>query len=907
MKKEKYDAFYKGGRARVRPRGMKFVGFLAIVFSLRMAMFPSAFGGESTKEYTPSVFERTFCSTFSNRSTSPNRVPSNFDVDVLVGQKGLLSQTQPTQGGVLSQTRRQKCPESENVRFVSFENGFRSNSETSAFARQSQKTFPEEFEHKELVREKPAGDLHKPSITNENSEEENDTTSTSDASASDGSEPPLLLQSPKPLEETAMMRIETLFFVQLLEQFHLSKKKLGEIPKEELLRSYASILDGQKMIFTKEQVDWFTETYKNSIELLWRPGSLTPGFLLADLYRRRLRERVQWILKRLEQPFDFSSDETFIEDRKDAEFVPNTAALDALWERRLQHELINEMACNPQKQTDAILDDEESEPETEERVLTEATALENEAKARERLKEYYGHFNNAVQSLEPSDVQELYCNSLSQFYDPHTNFLSADSMEDFNIELRNALVGIGAVLREERGDCIISELMPGSPAERCGQLRAGDKILSVAQGKEAFVSIRGMRLRRSVKLIRGKKGTVVRLLIQPAGKDPSRRKTVTLVREEIKLEDKLAFAKIFALPDARGRYHTIGWIDVPSFYGPESTKDTKTHSVSEDVRTLIERLKQFPVEGLILDMRRNGGGLLTEAVKLAGLFLNHCPVVQVRGGGMDSRMYADADSCVWDKPLLLLTSRFSASATEITAGALQCVRRALIFGAPVTHGKGSVQAMIEMNKLPFLTGYASLGAVKLTLQKWYLPDGSSIQRRGVRPDIVHASFSDCLPIGEADLPHALPWDRIEPMPMKVSPTLSGRWLHSGVLQLLLQRQHVRERENKYFDWYQRQAELFAKRYKQTEYSLNLKARIASVNEERRLSKTQADEEKTFFSLRYGYRLLTLGESSRVSSKTKKGFFDFFEQEALDIMVDWVTALRIVPQFSLWCYVQKRLF
>ena len=717
---------------------------------------------------------------------------------------------------------------------------------------------------------------------------------------------PLLLQAPKPLEATAMMRIETLFFVQMLEQFHISKKKLIDLPTEEVLRSYVSALDGQKMIFTQTQVDWFVKEYRTSFELLWRAGSLTPGFLLADLYRRRLRERVQWILKRLEQPFDFSLTNTFIEDRKDAEFAPDMAALDTLWEQRLKHELINEMTSRRRDKTDELTEEDTSVPETDETTVTEETALENEAKARECLKEWYRDFNRAVQTLEASDIQELYCNSLSQFYDPHTNFLSADSMEDFAVELRNKLTGIGAVLRDQRGDCTIAELMPGGPAEGCGQLQAGDKILAVAQGKENFVRIRGLGLRRSVRLIRGKKGTVVRLLIQPAD-DLSRQKTVTLVRDEIKLEDKLAFAKIFALPDTRGRYHTIGWVDVPSFYGPESSKDTNTHSVSEDVRVLIERLKQFPVEGLILDMRRNSGGLLTEAVKLVGLFLNNASVVQVRGSGMDDRMYTHAGGCIWDGPLLVLTSRFSASAAEITAGALQSMRRALIFGAPVTHGKGSVQGMIEMDKLPFLTGHASLGAVKLTLQKWYLPDGSSIQRRGVHPDIAHASFSDCLPIGEADSPHALPWDCIEPMPLRVSPALSGRWLKGGILQLLLQRQHTRERERAYFDWYQRQATLFAKRYKQTEYSLNLKDRIARINEDRRLGKALADEEKTFFSLRYGYRLLTLGEVPHKSGKAKKPTFDFFEQEALDIMTDWVVALHVIPQFSLWCYVQKQLF
>ncbi|MBP5191269.1 MAG: carboxy terminal-processing peptidase [Opitutales bacterium] len=719
---------------------------------------------------------------------------------------------------------------------------------------------------------------------------------------------PFFLNSRQTIEATGNMRLETVLFVQLLEQFHCSGKKLKNLPVDEVLRSFAAALDGRKMIFTQEQIDWFIKEYHSSFELLWHSGSLTPGFLLTSLYQRLFQERVQWILQRLTKPFDFSSSKTFREEYKEATFLPNFSALDAKWERRLQHELLNEMMCHHHELLEEINPDaspQKSDPE--ETILTEEIVFKNEASARERLKERYLHQNQAIQSFEPDEIQEMYCNSLAQFYDPHTNFLSANSMEDFFAEFRNAFVGIGAVLKDEHGTCSIAEIMPESPADRCGQLHVGDKILSVAQGQKPFVEIQGMPLRRSVKLIRGEKGTTVRLLIQPVNGDPSQRKIVELVRDEIKMENKLAFAKIFSVPDAFHRYHTIGWIDIPMFYGKESENDTQTHSVSSDVRCLIEQMKTFPIEGIILDMRRNGGGLLGEAVQLAGLFLNRCPVVQIQGNGQKDALYADEQSAVWDGPLMILTSRFSASATEITAGALQFMHRALIFGSQTTHGKGSVQALLEMSKIPPLITFGTpLGGVKLTVQKWYLPDGSSIQLRGICPDITLPETVDCLPIREADLPHPLPWDCIAPMVIPTEKEHSCQWIRPEVWQFLRQQQQARKEQEPYFDWYLQQVRWFAQRYQSSEYPLCLSSRIQRSNAERKQTKALSTKEKTFLPLRYGYRKITLQGISSTARKEEKGAFDLFEQEALHLMVDWMYLLPRIPfLFPLWHAGLKR--
>ena len=699
------------------------------------------------------------------------------------------------------------------------------------------------------------------------------------------------------IEPTSVMRTESIFLIQLLEQYHFSKKSLKTLPWEDVLVSFVNSLDSQKMIFTKKQVDQFVNEYRYASELLWRGGSLIPGFRLFESYRKKFNDRITWVTNRLDRPFDYQIQQIFDMDRKIAPWCSNLIGLDLLWEQRLQHEMINEMISlqlssedDPIKKTD-----EDISPITEEKVLL------FEKKARENLKTRYENLNKIFQSLDAVDIQEFYCNNLAQFYDPHTTFLSADTMDDFSISLKNSLVGIGAYLSEENGTCVIKEILPGGPAEHCKMLQAGDKILEVAEGNSEFVNIQGMKLRNSVKLIRGPKGTKVRLLVQPVTGDPSQRKIVELIREEIKLENNLAFAKIFSLPDSSWQYHRIGIIDLPAFYGAEDPHDIQSHTLSNDVRELLFKLKAQSVEGIILDMRRNGGGLLSEAIRLVGLFLNKCPVVQAKDGQQIARMYSGDDTCVWEGPLLILTSRFSASASEIVAGALQEAHRAFVFGDKTTHGKGSVQAVIELDKLAMLSHlYGRMGAVKLTIQKWYLPSGSSIQLRGVQADLSQPSLYDGLPIGEADLPHALPWDAIEPMPPFAQNSSSCCFFNPRVHQYLLLKQHYRQQTDKIFQWHLQQVKQFTKNYQQTSFSLNLKERIQNINKERKLQLQSNQEEKTWVPRVYRRLFLQGARSQKVKKENTK--IDFFENEALNIMADWLQCLGIHEHvFPLWTY------
>lgn len=715
----------------------------------------------------------------------------------------------------------------------------------------------------------------------------------------------LKLENITPLDSTMMMRMEALLFFRVVDFMHVQNKSMNAFPDEAILKEYLDLVDPTKMFFTQMDIDRFIENHASYVgKHLMAYGDMDPGFALINQYRQRFAERVAWIQKRLDQPFDFNGTGSFLVDRKKASFCSNCQELDSLWEQRLTHELINELLLDASSEKHSQSGETSpSDDEKVSKVVTEQQTMERLSTAIDTLKKRYLDYNKWVQLIEPMDVQELFCNTVAQFYDSHTRFFSADSMDEFSIELKNSLCGIGAVLKDDNGTCIIQEIMAGGPAERNGQLRVGDKILAVAQGDQEFVNIQGMRLRHAVKLIRGGKGTMVRLRVQSDNNAGC--SVVELIREEVKLEDRLASAKVFWIPDANQRLRCIGWIDVPAFYGEESGSTTE-HTISNDVKTLIERLKQFSVEGLILDMRRNGGGLLTEAVNLSGLFLKNCPVVQIKRRDECIPLCADANHCVWEGPLLIVTSRFSASAAEIVSGALQVTNRALIFGDRSTHGKGTVQAFIELNKaLPVSSPNTRLGAANVTIQKWYLPDGSSIQQHGVTPDMILPSIWDDQPIGEADCPHALPWDVINSMSSLPIQDSSCCLLSNEGRQVLLQREQKRILSHPALDWYARQLQSNREQIAKKTYSINLSERIHAINEERKVRQAFSDEEKTLLKT-YSpiYWSLSLSHKAPKKNPNTKPSFDLFQYEALEIMNDWLQLLHpVITVEPQWCYGQ----
>jgi carboxyl-terminal processing protease len=336
-------------------------------------------------------------------------------------------------------------------------------------------------------------------------------------------------------------------------------------------------------------------------------------------------------------------------------------------------------------------------------------------------------------------------------------------MQSFGSLMNLSLVGIGASLQNDDGYCKIREIVPGGPAGRSGELKVGDRIVGVAQQNGEFTDLIDMPLPQAVELIRGKKGTTVRLMIIPAGAaNDATRKTLSIVRDEIKLEDQQAKARIVDLPVDKGGIERIGVIDLPGFYGGEP--GASGPSATKDVARLLEKLKQENVKGILLDLRRNGGGSLEEAINLTGLFIPSGPVVQVRGANGDVGVGSDDDGVtVYDGPLVVLTSRFSASASEILAGALQDYGRAAIVGDPSTFGKGTVQTIVPLGQIMQREGLSPAedpGALKTTISKFYLPSGKSTQIEGVKSDIVLPSLTDLPEISESEMQNPLPWDTV---------------------------------------------------------------------------------------------------------------------------------------------------
>ena len=374
----------------------------------------------------------------------------------------------------------------------------------------------------------------------------------------------------------------------------------------------------------------------------------------------------------------------------------------------------------------------------------------------------YDQFIRNLQEQSSEDVVKTFLLSLAQTYDPHSEYLSKNDLEQFSINMRLSLFGIGAKLRSEDGYAKIWELVPGGPALKSGKIKAGDRIVAVAQGDKEFVDCVDMKLDKIVNMIRGKKDTIVRIQLIPVdATNGTERHTVEIKRDEVKLKDEEARAELIEWTKPSGQTVKLGIIVLPSFYGdPERNSNPNAKSTTRDVLALLNRLKQEGIQGLVMDLRRDGGGFLDEAVNLTGLFIKKGPVVQARSWNGEVTLSRDKDpSIAYDGPMLVLVNRQSASASEIFAGAMQDYGRAIIVGDTKTFGKGTVQQMIELSRaVPFLANGSEAGAVKLTIQKFYRVAGGSTQLRGVESDIVLPSIYDQPEIGEESLKDPLPYD-----------------------------------------------------------------------------------------------------------------------------------------------------
>lgn len=603
---------------------------------------------------------------------------------------------------------------------------------------------------------------------------------------------------------------EIQLFIKLLEEVHYNRDAVKPKDYAELLPNYMTELDGSRLFFLNTDKEAFLSANKPE-SLYWNISSLGRIDYAYDIfktYEQRTSARIAWIFEELKKPLDLATMETYEFDRTEAVWPATEAEADDLWRRRLKFEIISE-----------VLSKKKLEPEA---------ALEE---ARTVVRKRYERMQKNIGEIEQLELAEMFLGTLARMYDPHSTYFSADTYEDFNIQMRLQLVGIGAMLSLEEDQCVVKEIVPGGPADISKLVSPNDKIISVAQVGGEPVEVIGMKLRKIVDMIRGAKGTPVRLVIQPASaNDSSVRKEITLIRDVVKLDSARAFGAIFDVPDADGTTAPIGVITLPTFYGPDSSSDPagERTSATGDVAKLIEKMTADGIKGLVLDLRRNGGGLLSEAIDLTGLFIKKGPVVQVRSYHGEVKVDEDEDSAIaYNGPLAVLVSRFSASASEIVAGALQNYGRGVIIGDSSTHGKGTVQTVVEMRSLfqggmmpqgPLLASAMKMGAAKFTVQKFYLPSGSSTQLKGVIPDITLPSVDDYLKIGENSLPHALVWDEIN------SSFFNGKPLDNRILSPLREKSLARQNGLEEFTYLRKNIDFFKARQEQKSLSLNLEER-----------------------------------------------------------------------------------
>ncbi len=538
--------------------------------------------------------------------------------------------------------------------------------------------------------------------------------------------------SPDALVPDSVQRETALIVNRVLEKYHYRKVVLDDALSSRILDRYLKALDFNKSFFTQQDIRAF-EKYRYKLDDAIASAKLDPAFDIFRKYRQRVDQRLDLALSLLEKnDFDFTRDETYRFDREDASWAKDEAQIGDLWRKRMKND-----------------------------ILGLRLAGKDEKKIRETLEKRYKTMRRRIHQWDADNVFQTFINAYTLSIEPHTAYMSPERSENFDISMRLSLQGIGAVLRSEDEYTTIQKVVPGGPADKSGQLQIGDRIVGVAQGEDGEMEdVVGWPLQDVVEKIRGKKDTIVRLNVLPkAAGVGAPAKTISIVRDKIKLEDQAVKSSIIEADGMR-----FGVINVPAFYRDfrgqaAGAKDFR--STTRDVRRLIAELQKEKVDGIIVDLRNNGGGSLTEATELTGLFIPFGPVVQVKDsrGNIDVERDTDPEE-VYSGPLAVLVNRNSASASEIFSAAIQDYGRGLIVGEP-TFGKGTVQSLVDLSR--FARGKDDLGRLRLTIAQFFRVQGGSTQHKGVVPDLLFPTAEGSGKHGERSLDNALPWAEIKPV------------------------------------------------------------------------------------------------------------------------------------------------
>lgn len=544
------------------------------------------------------------------------------------------------------------------------------------------------------------------------------------------------------LKPSIDQRIATNLATKFLTNWHYKDTRLDDELSSEIFDKYLELLDPNRVYFLGTDIAVF-ERYRSGLDDALRHSDLSPAYEIFNVYVDRVRQRANYSRSRVQQPFDFTIDEYYPFDREDARWAQNMEELDELWRLRVKNDYLRLKLTD--KEDAAIV---------------------------ETLTERYDNLERRINELDTQDVFQFFMNAFAQSIEPHTAYLSPRTSANFEISMKLSLEGIGALLGRQSEYTTISRVVAGGPAAQDGRLKAGDRITAVGQGRKGkMIDVIGWRVDDVVDLIRGPKDTVVRLEILPEDVSISGLTSVIdIVRNEVKLEEQAAKSEIIELPvkssegGSMDEVVKIGVIDLPVFYldfNGRAQNKPDYRSSTRDVRKLIAELEEQGVHGIVIDLRNNGGGSLLEATTLTGLFIDKGPVVQVRN--REGRISLEEDvepGMVWDGPLAVLVNRYSASASEIFAAAIQDYGRGLVVGEP-TFGKGTVQSLLDLDDYA-PSGTPGMGQLKITMAQFFRVNGSSTQKRGVVPDIRFPSAGDPEDYGERSFENALPWTSIDP-------------------------------------------------------------------------------------------------------------------------------------------------
>lgn len=594
--------------------------------------------------------------------------------------------------------------------------------------------------------------------------------------------------------------------VSILETGHYRKLPFNDSLSSVVLDSYISSLDNNKIYFQKSDINSF-EKYRYTIDDATRAERVDPAFEIYKVFQKRFNERMDYVLKYLvKKDYDYSLDEYYETNREHEPWPSNEKEMNEIWTKIIKNQ-----------------------------ALSLKLAGKNKDEITDALEKRYERFIKSMNQTTADDIVGSYLNAIAESYDPHTNYFSPRTADVFKQNMAQSFEGIGARLQSDNDYTKVAEILPGGPAEKSKLIHANDRIVGVAQGDGEMVDVIGWRLDEVVKLIKGPKGTRVRLSILPAETGVTGPPVViTLVRDKIKLEDLTAKKKVVEYTKD-GKNMKLGVITLPSFYmdwEAYQKGDPDYNSTSGDVKKHIKAMQAEGIDGLVLDLRNNGGGSLKEAIDLTGLFIKGGPVVQVKNSMKRTEVLNDDDqSIVYNGPLVVLINRFSASASEIFAGAIQDYNRGIVVGES-SYGKGTVQTMVELDR--YIQDKDPAGSLKLTIQKFYRVTGSSTQHKGVIPDIKLPTALDPEQFGESASPGALPWDEIRSALYQKTP-----YVNSKVLSSLNKSYQERLKNDSFLSDFVNQTEETRRNINQTKVSLNENVRRKEMEEaERKVSSTR---------------------------------------------------------------------